>query len=44
MAKFSVLRFSLKNGWIRDSRNGGPDALLFMAMGLSRRGICVSEG
>ncbi len=43
--KSSVLRFSLKKGCIRkDVREGGSDALLFMAIGLSRRGPCVSEG
>lgn len=43
--KSAVLRFSLKDGCIRkEIREGGSDALLFMAIGLSRRGLCVSEG
>lgn len=45
MVNSSVLRFSLNDGRIRaDSRDSGSDALRFMAMGLSRIGLCVSEG
>lgn len=43
----SSVRFSLKDGSIgEESRDGGSDALLFIAIGLSssRRALCLSEG
>lgn len=39
----SILTFSLKDGCIREDSRDGSDALLLMAKGLSRRGLCVSE-